>query len=213
MEKILEQLIVRYPVLEPVLPELETAGRILIETFARGGTLLVCGNGGSGADAEHIAGELLKSFVRKRRLPAAVQQQFEELYGVGGRALAEQLEEGLRCVSLLSHPAFGSAFLNDVAGELIFAQQLWVLGRPGDLVLGISTSGNARNILQAFRAARVRGIGRLLLTGATGGVLAGEADWLIRVPEQETYRVQELHLPVYHALCQLVESHFFPEDR
>lgn len=209
----LEQLIVRYPVLEPVLPELETAGRILIETFARGGTLLVCGNGGSGADAEHIAGELLKSFVRKRRLPAAVQQQFEELYGVGGRALAEQLEEGLRCVSLLSHPAFGSAFLNDVAGELIFAQQLWVLGRPGDLVLGISTSGNARNILQAFRAARVRGIGRLLLTGATGGVLAGEADWLIRVPEQETYRVQELHLPVYHALCQLVESHFFPEDR
>lgn len=213
MNRQIQTLIERYPRLAGLETELHGTVRILVDVFERGGTLFTCGNGGSAADADHIAGELLKSFCARRPVRDCDASEFRRNYGEDGAALAAKLENGLRCISLLSHPALSSAFGNDVDPSLTFAQQLWVLARPGDAILGISTGGNAANVLAAFRTARVRGVTRILLTGQSGGKCRAEADVSIRVPEQETYRIQEFHLPVYHALCLAVEEHFFPEKR
>ena len=181
----------------------------MIDLFRRGGTFFLAGNGGSAADAEHICGELLKGFKSKRELSPADQARFAAVGGAEGAAVGAALQYGLRSISLLSHAALQSAFGNDVDPQLAFAQQLWALGRENDIVMGISTGGNAENIYKLFITARAKNIRTVLLTGSKEGKCRDLADLVIAVPEKETYKIQELHLPLYHTLCLAVESQFF----
>ncbi len=209
MQCFLDELIARYPQMTPIRPAMTRAVETVIAGFEADRTLFCCGNGGSGADADHIAGELLKGFLLRRELPDAEQRQLTDAFGEDGRALGNKLQRGLRCISLLSHPGFLTAFCNDVDADLMYAQQLYALARPGDVLLGISTSGNARNIGQAMRVAQMRGVRTILLTGAKPGSCVPLADVVVAVPETETFKIQELHLPFYHMLCMAVEAHFF----
>ncbi|HIT41890.1 MAG TPA: SIS domain-containing protein, partial [Candidatus Caccovicinus merdipullorum] len=167
------------------------------------------GNGGSSADSEHIVGELMKGFCKKRQVPEAFAGKLMEADKERGKYLAEKLQQGLPAIALTGHTALSTAYLNDVDGLLTIAQQLYGYGKKGDVFLGISTSGNSENILYAAAAARAMEIPVIALTGKDGGRLAEAADVAIIVPEQETYRIQELHLPVYHALCLMLEERFF----
>lgn len=207
--KILDTLIARYPDLSTVREAVEEAYRILEECYSRGGKLLIAGNGGSSADAEHIVGELMKGFVKRRELSGERKAALEAADPEHGRALADKLQEGLPAIALSGHPALSTAFLNDVDGDMIYAQQVWGYGTEEDVLLGISTSGNAKNIDYAVTAARAKGMKVIGLTGRDGGRLGARADAAVIVPEQETYRIQELHLPVYHALCLMLEERFF----
>lgn len=207
--KILDTLIARYPDLSSVREAVEEAYRILEECYSWGGKLLIAGNGGSSADAEHIVGELMKGFVKRRELSGERKAALEAADPEHGRALADKLQEGLPAIALSGHPALSTAFLNDVDGDMIYAQQVWGYGTEGDVLLGISTSGNAKNIDYAVTAARAKGMKVIGLTGRDGGRLGARADAAVIVPEQETYRIQELHLPVYHALCLMLEERFF----
>ena len=203
------ELAVRYPVLEALLPVLRACRERLASCFKNGNTFYIAGNGGSASDAEHICGELLKGFKSRRPLEEAEVKRYMELFGENGAELARQLQGGLRSVSLLSHPALASAFANDVNPELGFAQQLNALGREGDVFLAISTGGNARNLYYAMMTAKAKNITTILLTGNGHGRCEALADHVIAVPEKETYRIQELHLPVYHALCSELEALMF----
>ncbi len=213
MRKAVEQLIERHPVLTGCQDTVETMISLAEDTFRNNGTLFACGNGGSAADAEHICGELLKGFLQRRPLSAEHKQEFETCFGADGVEIAGKLQNGLRAVSLLSHPAFLSAFANDVDPDLMFAQQLWALGRRGDLLLAISTGGNASNVRKTLMTARTMGIRSILLTGNRHGVCEQYADCVVAVPESETFKIQELHLPVYHAFCMAVEASFFDEHK
>lgn len=209
MEKYLNDMSVRYPELTDVVPALRQLLGDMVELFKKGGTFFVAGNGGSGADAEHICGELLKGFKSKRELSEADRDALKLAGGSEGEELGRNLQYGLPAISLLSHPALTSAFGNDVDPLLSFAQQLWALGRKGDIVMGISTGGNAENIRKLFITARAKGIKTVLLTGNRHGVCEKWADLVISVPEKETFKIQELHLPLYHTMCMAVESQFF----
>lgn len=186
---------------------LDEAVSLLVDCFAKGGKLLVCGNGGSAADAGHITGELMKGFRLMRPLSPAEKEKLAAL--PDGQFLADKLQGALPCISLAEHAALSTAFSNDVEPSLVFAQQVWGYGREGDTLLGISTSGNAKNVCNAVVAARARGMRVIGLTGRGGGRLGELCDTIIRVPADETYRVQEYHLPVYHALCAMLEEAFF----
>ena len=210
MEKFRADLEKRLPVLSPVLPPLARLIGETIDLFRNDGTLFLAGNGGSAADAEHICGELLKGFRSPRKLSGADVQKLKDAGDANSR-LGESLQYGLRTISLLSHPSLHTAFGNDVDAELAFAQQLWALGRAGDMFIGISTSGNASNIRQALIAARAKNIRTVLLTGSRKGVCEEFADLVIAVPESETYLVQELQLPVYHTFCLAVEAALFEQ--
>jgi len=178
--------------------------------FASGGKLLACGNGGSAADADHIVGELMKGFLLPRPVPESFAQKLRETCGdAQGAALANGLQGALPAISLTAHAALTSAFANDVAGDMAFAQQVYGYGRPGDVLIAISTSGNSANIQKAARVARAKEMAVIGLTGQDGGALAPLCDVCIAVPAQETFKVQEFHLPVYHLLCAMVESEFF----
>ena len=209
MEKYFDELIMRYPVLRETDAALRQLAKEVTALFRNGNTLFLAGNGGSAADAEHICGEMLKGFKSRRELTVADREKFAAIAGADGTELSGALQYGLPAISLLSHPALISAFGNDVDPQLAFAQQLWALGKPGDLVIGISTGGNAANIRKMFIAARARNIFTVLLTGSKNGCCREFADMVVAVPETETYKIQELHLPVYHALCLAVESQFF----
>ncbi|MBO5645343.1 MAG: SIS domain-containing protein [Lentisphaeria bacterium] len=205
----INEAVVRHPALESVVPQLEEAVRRTVELFRNGGTFFVAGNGGSAADADHICGELLKGFKSLRPFDKESLDKWEELFGAEAREKASRLQKGLRAVSLLSHPGFNSAFANDVDASISFAQQLLALGRKGDIFLGISTGGNAENIKYALMAAKTAGICSILLTGNTPGVCEQYADLVIAAPESETFKIQELHLPIYHAFCLEVEDAIF----
>ena len=194
----------RYPCLAPCREAMEQAVEAIVSMDRQQGTLLLCGNGGSAADCEHISGELLKGFLSRRPLPA------EKRTGIRPE-LAEKLQDGVRAIPLPSLSALVSAFCNDVDASAVYAQLVSVLGRPGDVFLGLSTSGNAENVCAAAEAARARGLFTIAMTGADGGRLAQLCHCAIRVPARETYQVQELHLPVYHALCAAVEAALFGE--
>lgn len=209
MNPVIHQLLERYPVLAPCADNLEAAVDFLIQTYSQGGKVLICGNGGSCADAEHIVGELMKGFVRKRPLNDSWQARFREVDRESGDALAASLQMPLKAISLQGLPALSSAFANDVDPACIYAQQAFAFAEPGDVFIGISTSGNAANVHAAAVAAKVKGATLLGLTGVDGGRMNGMYDCLIKVPQKETYQIQELHLPVYHALCMAVEAHFF----
>lgn len=200
----------RVPALRGVIPQLQDAARLCRDAFQGGGTLFLCGNGGSRADAGHIAGELMKAFRNPRPVPAREREQLATRFGVDGARLGERLQPGLRAVVLGSEEALATAVANDQDPELIFAQPLYVLARPGDVLLALSTSGNARNVAMACRVAALKGLPVIGFTGAHGGLLASLATVCVRVPATETYLVQEYHLPLYHALCALVEDSFFP---
>ena len=202
-------LINRYPVLEPVNEAIFQAYCLLEKCYEGGGKLLIGGNGGSSADSEHIVGELMKGFCKKRQVPEDFAGKLMEADKERGKYLAEKLQQGLPAIALTGHMALSTAYLNDVDGLLTIAQQLYGYGKKGDVFLGISTSGNSENILYAAAAARAMEIPVIALTGKDGGRLAEAADVAIIVPEQETYRIQELHLPVYHALCLMLEERFF----
>ena len=194
---------------QPLSGAFAAAYELLKDCFEAGGKVLIGGNGGSCADAEHIVGELMKGFKLPRRLPDAEQAALRAVDGELGADLCAHLQGGLPAIALSSHPSLNTAYLNDVGGEEMFAQQLHVLGRPGDVFLGISTSGNAKNVRYAAIAARAKGMKVISLTGRAGSRLSALSDAAVRVPETETYRVQELHLPVYHALCAAVEEALF----
>ena len=202
-------LINRYPVLEPVKEAIFQAYCLLEKCYEGGGKLLIGGNGGSSADSEHIVGELMKGFCKKRQVPEDFAGKLMEADKERGKYLAEKLQQGLPAIALTGHTALSTAYLNDVDGLLTIAQQLYGYGKKGDVFLGISTSGNSENILYAAAAARAMEIPVIARTGKDGGRLAEAADVAIIVPEQETYRIQELHLPVYHALCLMLEERFF----
>lgn len=210
----LNALILRYNVLETCREQIMAVYRALEKTFAAGGKLLVAGNGGSNADADHIVGELMKGFSLKRALDEQCALSLTRAHARGAE-IAEKLQGGLPAISLGAQTALVSAFANDVKnGEnFAYAQQVWVYGRKEDAFLGISTSGNSVNVINAAIAAKARGITTVALTGKDGGKLADVCDAAVKVPAEETYLVQELHLPVYHCLCLMLEDRFFGGER
>jgi len=205
----LRQLIERYPILEPAISDIEKAFSIMKESFGNGGKLLIAGNGGSAADAEHIAGELMKTFTKQRKLPDAFAAEIGKADPEIARYLISSLQPGLPAIALSGHASLNTACINDIDGNITFAQQVYGYGKEGDVFLGISTSGNSRNILYASVVARAKKLKLIGLTGADGGKLKNFTDVCICVPEKETYKIQELHLPVYHFLCLMLEEHFF----
>lgn len=209
LEKHLDTLIERYPRLAPCRADITEAYRIIEDTFTRDGKLLVAGNGGSAADSEHIAGELMKRFRLPRPVDAAFAEKLVVADPVRGPKLAKNLERSLMAIPLVAHEALTTAYINDVDGYGVFAQQLLGFGRTGDVFLGISTSGNSQNIMNAVAVAKALGVKVIGLTGTDGGELACAADVAVRVPETETYKIQELHLPVYHCWCLMLEERFF----
>ena len=211
MNKQLETLIKRYPALSVCEEEIEKAYEILEECFAAGHKLLIAGNGGSCADGEHIAGELMKGFKLQRKCTEEFAKKLKSIDAERGAELAEKLQGGLPTIALDNHQALNTAYVNDVenGGLLTYAQQVYGYGKVGDVLLGISTSGNSKNVAYAAVVARAKGMKVIGLTGAKGGNLANVADVTIKVPETETYMIQELHLPVYHCLCLMLEERFF----
>ena len=205
-------LIERYPKLEGVRQSIIDAYLIMEECYENGGKLLIAGNGGSAADSEHIAGELMKRFKIQRPVSDEYAQRLMEIDSERGRELAKNLECSLMAIPLVAHEALSTAYINDVDGYGVFAQQLFGFGRKGDVFLGISTSGNSKNIMNATVVARASGIKVIGLTGANGGELAMAADAAVKVPETETYMIQELHLPIYHCWCLMLEDRFFGKD-
>ena len=211
MELHIAELLRRYPELASLREDLSAAYSLLERCYESGGKLLVAGNGGSAADSEHIAGELMKRFRLRRPVSAEFAEKLCRIDPVCGRELSEQLECGLPAIPLVGMEALSTAVINDVSGLGVFAQQLFVLGQPGDVFFAISTSGNSRNVLYAAAVAKAKGMPILALTGGSGGELAKLADVNLCVPEKETYKIQELHLPVYHCLCLMLEEHFYGE--
>lgn len=205
-------LIRRLPALAPLEGAIRAAYEKMRDCFADGHKLLIAGNGGSAADAEHIAGELMKGFVKARPVPEEMAEKLRAADAERGAYLAEKLQGALPVIALTGHAALTTAFLNDVDGRLAFAQQVYGYGEAGDVFLGISTSGSAENVVLAAVAAKAKGMTVVGLSGRDGGKLQKIADVSVVVPEQETYRIQELHLPVYHTLCLMLEEHFFAGD-
>lgn len=205
---IFEELFSRYPALEPCRDDVVVAYAALEATCRARGTVFTCGNGGSASDSEHIVGELLKKFKKRRDIPAALRARLAA-EGAEGAALADALEGSLAAVSLVSMTGILSAFANDVGWDAAFAQQLLGLARPGDALVALSTSGSSRNCVNAVLLARALGVRTIGLTGAGGGRLRALCDAAVCVPARETYQIQEFHLPVYHALCAMLESELF----
>lgn len=207
----LNHLIDRYPKLIVCREEITKAYDLLEEAYSNGRKLLVCGNGGSASDSEHIVGELMKEFKLKRKVYSDHAAVLKEIDSELGQTLAEHLQGALPAISLTGHSSLQTAFMNDAVPELVFAQQVNGYGKPGDVFLGISTSGNSKNVLYAAVNAKAKGLKVVGLTGAKENKLMKYADVSIRVPETETFKIQELHLPVYHCLCLMLEDYFFGE--
>lgn len=205
---ILTELTLRYPALCGLQADIEAAFCALKACYEGGGRVYLCGNGGSTSDCEHIVGELMKCFKKKRPVCEAFANALKE-QGELGEELARDLEGGLPAVSLCGHAPLTFAYLNDKNPMLTFAQQLSVMGKQGDVLITLSTSGNSKNCVYAAIVAKAKGIKTVFLGGGNGGKLKDMADVSIIVPEKETYKVQELHLPVYHCLCAMLEEEFF----
>ena len=205
----LDRLTERYPVLSACREDILKVYEILKSTWQNGGMLLVCGNGGSGADCEHIVGELMKEFAIKRPLPKEMQKRLKEISPENGEILARNLQGGLPAVPLTGSIALSTAYANDAVPELTFAQQVYGYGKPENTLLGISTSGNSKNVIYALETAKAMGMQTIGLAGRDGGKMKTLCDACICVPADSTPDIQELHLPVYHALCLMIEEEFF----
>lgn len=205
----LDTLISRYPVLAGVREEILSCYRLLEKTYENGGKLLVAGNGGSAADAEHVVSELMKGFLLPRHVEDDFARKLLAQDAQLGAVLVQKLEGALPAIALTGHPALSTASINDADSQIYFAQQVNGYGNPGDVFLGISTSGNSINVLYAAVVARAKGLHVVGLTGAKESRLSRLSDVCIRVPEEVTHQVQELHLPIYHCLCMMLEERFF----
>lgn len=204
----LNYLVKRYPILDGCKATIGKAFIRLKTCFEKGGKLMVCGNGGSASDAEHISGELMKGFLRRRPLNPEIQTRLQA-NGPTKKAWVGNLQGALPCIPLSANQTLITAIINDLGGDVVFAQQVLGYGKPNDVLLAISTSGNSANVLKAVWVAKGLGIGTIGLTGATGGELADSCDLLIKVPAKRAHQIQELHLPVYHTLCAMLEDEFF----
>lgn len=209
MEEQLNLLIERYPKLAVCKEDIKKAYELLEAAYRNGRKLLVCGNGGSASDSEHIVGELMKEFKLKRKVYSDQATALKAIDPELGQVLADNLQGALPAICLTGHSSLTTAFMNDANADLVFAQQVNGYGKPGDVFLGISTSGNSKNVLYAAVNAKAKGLKVIGLTGAKESKLMKYADVCIRVPETETYKIQELHLPVYHCLCLMLEQKFF----
>ncbi len=203
----INNLLNRYPALNGIKNQIESAEKILVNCFKNGNKLLVCGNGGSCSDSDHIVGELMKGFLSKRPINADIKaalSQFEN-----GEFLANNLQGALPAISLTNHAALITAFSNDVNPDMIYAEQVFGYAKAGDVLIGITTSGNSKNVVYAAQVAKACGMKVIALTGKKENKLDGIADIVIHAPEEETYKVQELHLPIYHYLCAKCEEELF----
>ena len=207
--KHIEQLLKRNSKLVDLKNEIENAANAIIQSYKNGGKLLVCGNGGSSSDSDHIVGELMKSFEGKRPLKQDLKEKLVEQGGERGKYLAESLQQGLPAISLTAHTALTTAVANDIDADVIFAQQVIGYGNASDILIGMSTSGNSQNVIDAILVAKAKGMITIGLTGESGGKMKDLCDILINVPERRTAYVQELHLPVYHTICMMIEDHLF----
>ena len=207
--KHVDMLMERYPSLSVCKEDIIKAYECLEESYTNGRKLLVCGNGGSASDSEHIVGELMKEFKLKRKVYAEQADAMKTIDPELGITLAQHLQGALPAITLTAHSSLTTAFMNDSEPVLVFAQQVNGYGKEGDCFLGISTSGNSMNVIYAAVTAKARDLKVIGLTGEKESKLSKLADVCIRVPETETYKVQELHLPVYHCLCMMLEEHFF----
>jgi len=205
----IQQLIQRYPALESVKNDISAAFEIIADSYTNGGKLLIAGNGGSASDAEHIAGELMKTFEKKRNLPDSFIMDIKKVNIEIADYLIPRMQPGLPTIALSGHASLNTACINDIDGNITFAQQVYGYGKENDVLLAISTSGNSKNILYAAAVAKAKKLKIIALSGGLGGALKNFADVSIIVPETETFKIQELHLPVYHCLCQMLENHFF----
>ena len=204
----LDMVFQRYPVLEACRKDARQAAAMMIACYEGKGKILWCGNGGSQADADHMVGELMKGFLLQRPIRETFRKTLAENFG-DGAWMADHLQEGLPAISLGAQTALNTAISNDVAADMVFAQQVYGYGRPGDVLIGLSTSGTSRNVVQAIKVASALGMGTIGISGADGGKLREFCQCTIALPETETFKVQELTLPVYHALCAAVEAHFY----
>jgi D-sedoheptulose 7-phosphate isomerase len=209
MHPALSELERRCPDLVDVIPAVEAAAQAIIATYRGGGKLLICGNGGSASDSDHIVGELMKGFEMPRPISDDLRDRLMRIDAARGAYLADHLQRALPAISLASHAALSTAIANDIAGDMGFAQQVLGYGQPGDALLGISTSGNSANVLNALQVARALGLRTLGLSGRTGGQMPALCDVLICVPYDRTLEIQERHLAIYHTLCLLIEQEFF----
>ena len=198
--KQIQELIHRIPELEQCRQSITQAFDILRNTYLQKGKVLCCGNGGSAADCEHIVGELMKGFLLPRR---AITQSFPNT----------NLQYGLPAISLVSHAALISAIANDIGAEMVYAQQVMGYGKEHDCIIGITTSGNSTNIINAMKVAKERNLFTIGMTGQNGGLLQDNCDCCICVPSTETFKIQEYHLPIYHTLCAMVEEYFFMSEK
>ena len=206
-----QELLTRYPCLEVCKDEIAAARDALIACYEADGKVMICGNGGSCADADHIVGELMKGFLSLRPLSEEKKNEMKANTNLVDDELLAKLQGGLPAFSLPSMTALNMAFCNDVDPELIYAQPVMAMGRKNDVLIAISTSGNSKNVFGAVKVAKALGVTVIGLTGGKGGKLKEHSDVAIVVPENETFKIQELHLPVYHYLCAAVEQHFFGE--
>jgi phosphoheptose isomerase len=181
------------------------------DCYLHGGLIMTCGNGGSAADAGHIVGELMKGFKLKRRLTNEQREKIRKTFPDRGDSLADNLQQAIPAISLSDQVSLTSAFINDIAPDMVFAQQVLGYGKEGDVLIGLSTSGNSKNVVNACRIAASFGVKTIGMTGESGGEMRGICDVIIRVPTVETYRIQEYHLPIYHALCAMMEAAFFSD--
>jgi len=209
VQKEWELLLTNYPQLSGCADDVLAAFELMKNTVLRGGLILTCGNGGSAADAEHITGELMKDFKLKRPVTAEQRDALVTAYHGEGVYFADNLQQTIPAISLVSQTSLSSAFINDVAPDMVFAQQVFGYGCAGDVLLAITTSGNSKNVVNACKVAKVFGVATIGMTGEQGGKLREICDVTIRVPASETFRVQELHIPVYHTLCAMIETELF----
>lgn len=200
----LERLVKRYPALVAMKDEIEQVYEMIKDSYEKGGKLLACGNGGSAADSDHIVGELMKGFYKRRELSLEEKIRFGEQ--------GEKLQGALPAIALTQHGALSTAFLNDVDPEMVFAQQVYGYGKEGDVFLGLSTSGNSVNVILAAKVAAAKGMKVITMTGKDGGMLKELSDVCLIVPAKVTADIQELHLPIYHAVCAMLEEYFFPDE-
>lgn len=205
----MEHLLQRYPVLSRCREEIAAARELMLQTYRMGGKILLCGNGGSCADCDYIVGELMKGFLSRRKMEEHDRERFFSLCGEEGAFYADSLQYGIPALSLAGTAAVNSAFNNDVEPALVYAQGVWAMGQKNDLLIGLSTSGNSENVINALITAKAKGLKSLGLTGAGECAMDRWCDTVIHVPERETFKIQELHLPVYHYLCAAMEAELF----
>jgi D-sedoheptulose 7-phosphate isomerase len=209
VESFFNELFIRYPQLERCRKSIKEAFFILMECYKSDGKILICGNGGSAADSEHIVGELMKGFLLKRPIKEKEKEKIRAAFPEDWEYLSEHLQGAIPAISLISQSAISTAYVNDIAADMVYAQQVYGYAKSGDVLIGLSTSGNSRNVVNAIKVATAFGIKTIGMTGKSGGLIKELCDVNIQVPEVETYKIQEYHLPVYHTLCAMIESEVF----